>query len=121
MSSLGERPLHDQELLDDASTEEMLLDDSLEHRRITLSVPRAFWIDDGDRSAVTDAQAVHLAAKHAAVLRQPELAESPFEELPGSEATGFLAAFRVGLVATEKNMPARDTDADDLCCGALTF
>jgi hypothetical protein len=63
----GERMLRDQRVLNDASGDEMLLDDPLEDRRIALPVPRALWIHDGDRSAFADAQAVHFGAKNAAL------------------------------------------------------
>src|SRR5262245_43489594 len=90
----------------------MLLDDSLEHRRIAGGVPRAFRIDDGDRSAFTDPQAVGLRAENAALLRQPELLQAPLEEVPRRQPALLLAALRVGLIAAEEDVAPRDRDAD---------
>ena len=57
-------------VVDDAAADEVFLDDPLEHRRIALAVPGAFRIDDGDRAAFADAQAVRLGAQDAALLGQ---------------------------------------------------
>jgi hypothetical protein len=53
----------DQQILNDATSNEMLLDDPFEGRRIALPIPRAFGIDDSDRPAFADSKAVGLAAK----------------------------------------------------------
>ena len=74
--------LRDQRIVDDAAADEMFLDDPLEHRRIALPVPRAFGIDDGDRPAFADAQAVRLGAQDAALLGQAELLQPPPSESP---------------------------------------
>src|SRR5262252_704252 len=97
----------------------MLLDDPLEDRRIAARVPRALRVDDGDRSALADAEAIRFRAQDAALLRQPELLEAPFEELPRREAAFLLAALRIRLVAAEKDVPPRARDADRLRDRAL--
>src|SRR6266498_1865163 len=107
--------LRDQTLLDDAAGDEMFLNDPFQHGRIALTVPCAFGIDDGDRSAFTDAQTVRLRAENAALLRQSELLEPPFQEVPRGKPAIFLAALGLGLIATQKNMPARNGHADARC------
>ena len=59
------------------------LDDGLEHRRVAPGVPGTFGIDDRDRAALADAQAVRLGAKDAAPFRQTQLLEPALQELPG--------------------------------------
>src|SRR5262245_64732521 len=97
----------------------MLLNDPLEHRRIAGAVPRALWIDDGDRSAFADAQAVRFRSQDAALLRQPELLQACFQKLPRGEAAILVAALRLRLVAAEENMAARDGHADAVRDGTL--
>ena len=104
--------LRDQVLVDDAPADEMFLNDAIEHGWIALPIPRPFGIDNGDRAAFADSKAVHLAAQDTALLRQPELFQTTFQELPGGEAAIFLAALRVRLIAAEKNMPPRDRHSD---------
>ena len=61
------------------SADQVLLDDALEDRRIAPAVPRALRIDDGDRPAFADAQAVRLRPQDAALLgraRAPSAASS---------------------------------------------
>src|SRR4051794_20716588 len=109
----------DERISHDAPGDEMLLDDPLEDGRIALRVPRAFGVDDRDRSAFADAQAVGLGAEDAALLRQTELLQPPLEKLPRGEAAVFLAALRVRLIAAEEDVPPRDRHADRLRHGAL--
>ena len=92
--------LRDQVIGHNASLDEMFPDNSLEHRRITGSVPRAFRIDDRDRSAFADAKAVGFGAKDAALLRETELFQAPLQKIPRRQPALLLAAFRRGLVAT---------------------
>src|SRR5688572_25146547 len=90
----------------------MLLDDPLERRRIALAIPRAFGIDDSNRTAFADAQAVRLAAQNPALLRQSELLQALLQVVPGCDATLHVAALRLGLFSAEKNMTPGDGDAD---------
>jgi hypothetical protein len=57
-----------EEFLDDAAADQVFLDDSLEHGRITLAVPHPFWINDGDRSALANAQTVGFRPQDAALI-----------------------------------------------------
>lgn len=109
----------DQTIGDDAATDEMFLNDALEHRRIARAIPGTFRVHDRDRPALTDAQAVRLRTQDAALLGELELFEPTPEELPGRETTLFLAAFRLRLIAAEKEMTPCDRDAD--ACGDFTL
>src|ERR1043166_9550907 len=99
-------------LLDDAAVDQMLLDDALEDGRIARGIPRAFGVDDGDRPAFADPQAVRLRAEDAPLLRQPELLQSPLEKLPRGETAILVAALRVRLIAAEKDVPPCHADAN---------
>ena len=101
-----------QTVLNDVPADEMFLDDALDRGRIAVSVPGAFRIDDRDGPAFADAQAVRFRAQDAALLRQSQLLQSPFEKIPRVDAAIFLAAFRIGLIAAEKNVPTGDRHAD---------
>ena len=90
-----ERVGGDQELLDDPSDDEMLLDDAFEDRRIAAAVPRAFRIDDGDRAAFADAQAVRLRPQDAALVGETE----------------FLQALSSGSPRPRRRGPCRSTSA----------
>ena len=68
--ALVERMLRDEMVLDNPATNEVLLDDPLEHGSVALRIPGAFRVDDGDWSAFADAQAVRFRPEDAAVLRQ---------------------------------------------------
>src|SRR4051812_22060638 len=98
-SSVGrQRMLRDERVLDDSAADEVFLDDPLEHRRVALPVPGAFGIDDRDRAAFADAQAIGLAAKDPALLRQAELLEARLQIVPGGESALLVAALRLRLI-----------------------
>ena len=97
---------------DDAAGNQVFLDDALEHGRIACAVPGAFGIDDRNRAALADAQAVGLGAQDAALVRQAELLQPPLQKVPRRQAAFLLAALRGRLVAAEKDVPPRDGDAD---------
>ena len=96
----------------DAAADQVLLDDPLEHRRIALAVPGAFRIDDGDRAALADAQAVRLRPQDAALVRELQFLQAPLQEVPRGQAALLVAALRVRLVAAEKDVTPGDWDAD---------
>ena len=79
------------------------------------AVPGALGIDDGDRAAFTNPQTVRLGSEDAALLGQPQRLEPALQEFPRREAAILLAAFRIRLIAAEKDVPARDRHAD--ACG----
>src|SRR5437899_8159772 len=113
ISSAGAEPVRrNQEVFDDASGDEMLLDDPLEDRWVAGSVPRALGVDDCYRSSLADPEAIRFRAKDAALLGQPELLEPPLEKFPRREAAILLAALRRRLIAAEENVAPRDGYAD---------
>ena len=95
--------------------DKVFLDDAFEHRRVAGAVPSAFRVDDGDRTALADAQAVRLGPEDATAFRQAELLQPAFEKIPRRETAFFLTAFRFRLIAAEKNVPPRDRHADARC------
>lgn len=93
----------DDEILDRVTADQVLLDDALEIRLVTMPIPGSFWVDDGDGTLGTDSQAVGFRTKDT-VLRvdQSELFEALLEELPGD----FLfVGGRAVSGYTEKDMP----------------
>ena len=103
----------DQVFTYDAAGDQMFLNDSLQHRRIALSVPGTFRVDDCNRTTFANAEAVGFRAKDAALFGELQFFETPLQECPCREATFLLAALGFGLIAAEKNMAPRDgyTDA----------
>src|SRR5438067_9763577 len=97
----------------------MFLDDLFEHRGIARRVPHALGIDDGDRSALADAQAVGFRSENAALLGEAELLQPTLEEFPRRQTALFLAAFRIRLIAAEEDVTPRGVDADRLRDRAL--
>ena len=59
--------LRDQQIRDEAATNQMLLNDPLELGRIASAVPRTFRVHDGDGPTLANAQAVGFRAKNAAL------------------------------------------------------
>src|SRR5437016_2710404 len=72
---LGDRPPADQ----------VLLDDPVEDGRLAAPVPDPLRIDDGDRPARADPQAVRLRPLDPALLREPELLQAALQVLPRLE------------------------------------
>src|SRR5436190_5847459 len=103
----------------DTAGDQVFLDDPFEHRRIARRVPHALGIDDGDRSALADAQAVGFRSENAALLGEAELLQPALEEFPRRETALFLAAFRIRLIAAEEDVTPRGVDADRLRDRAL--
>jgi len=93
----------------------MLLDDALQHGWFARVVPDAVRIDDGDRAALTDLQAVDLGAKDPAGADELELAQTGLEVLPRREADRLLATFGFALIAAEKDVVADSADPE-FCC-----
>ena len=102
----------DQVVTDDAAGNEVFLNDSFQHGRVALAVPRTFRVDDGNRTPFADAEAVGLGAKDAALLGELQLFEPPLQERPCGKATVLVAAFWFALIAAEKNMAPRDRHTD---------
>jgi hypothetical protein len=108
-------------MIDDGlATNEMLLDDSLQNRRIALAIPRAFRVDDGDGAGLAHAKAVGLGAQYA-VIGEPQFDQTPLQVVPRHNRPIPIAAFRLGLVAAEENVAPGDAEPQLLYDGVFTF
>src|SRR5438132_3718430 len=107
-----ERVRRDEIFTHDAPLDQMFLDDSLEDRRIALAVPGTFWVHDSDRSSFADAQAICLRPQDATLVRELQLLQPPLQEVPRRPAAILLAAFRICLIAAEKDVTPRHGHAD---------
>ena len=87
-----------------ATTEQVLLDDPLEHRGIAAAIPRALRVDDGDRPTLAHAEAVHLRPEDTTALGQTELLEPALQVVPSNQPTRLLATLGVGLITTEQDV-----------------
>src|SRR6202022_9140 len=102
----------DRVVLDDATAHQVLLNDSLEHGRVARAIPGAFRVDHRNRTPLADAEAVRLCPKDAARVGQAQFLQPPLQVFPGGQRPLAIAAFRRGLIAAEKNVPARVEHAD---------
>ena len=83
----------------------MFLDDALENYRRAGVIPDAIRVNDRDRPAQADAQAVDLAAINERLRAdEMELLEACLEEFPRSQRLLARRAFRLGLVRAEEDM-----------------
>src|SRR6476660_2766536 len=96
----------DQVFLDDPPLDQMLGDDSIENRRIAGAVPGSFGIDDRNRTAFADPQAVGLGPEDASLLRKTQRLEPRLQMIPGLQPSFLVAALRRGLVTAQKDVPA---------------
>src|SRR5436305_399299 len=104
----AERVNGNQRLVNQPAGNQMLLNDALEDRGVAPGVPRALRIDHRDRSAFANPKTVSLRAKDAALLRQAQLSQAALQKVPRRKAALLIAAFRVRLIAAQKNVAARD-------------
>ena len=104
--------LGDEQILDNAPTDEMLLDDAFERGWIARAVPGALGVHECDRPPFADAQAIRFRAKNPPLLRQPELPQALFQKIPGRETALVVTALRLRLIAAKKDVASRDEHAD---------
>src|SRR4029450_8483146 len=83
----------DEEIANELTADQMLLDDPLKHRWIAGAIPGAFRIDHGNRSALADPQAIGFRSQDSTLFGESQFLEPPFEVVPGFEAARLLAAF----------------------------
>jgi acetyl esterase/lipase len=95
-----------------AAAHQVFLDNLLQDRRVARTVPGAFRVDDRNRPAFTDAEAVGFRPQDATLLRQPELLQPPFQELPRGKPAFLFTAFRGRLIAAEKDVATGYRHAD---------
>src|SRR5688572_22951033 len=102
----------DEQIGDDAAADQVFLDDALEGRRIAFTVPGALRVDERDRPALADAQAIRLGAQNASLVRQTELRQAFLQKLPRGDTAFPVAALRRRLFGAKKNVSAGDGHAD---------
>ena len=90
----------------------MLLDNPFKHRRIALSIPGALGVDDRNRSTFANTQTVRLRSENTATSGETELLQPLLEVVPGAQASLFVTAFGIGLVAAEQNVTSGSVDPD---------
>lgn len=95
------------QVFDDASANQMFLNDALHRLRSHMAVPDALGVDERDRSALADAEAI--GARTVDLIEQPEFIEPPLEIVPSFDALFARAALRLGLIGAQKNMTANRT------------
>ncbi len=98
--------------LDYLPTDQVLLNDPLEHRRITCSIPSPFRIHDPHWPTLTDPETVGLSAQHTPLLGQPELTQTPLQIHPSDKPALPGTALRLGLVTAQEDVPPRDRHPD---------
>lgn len=87
------------------AADQVFLNDALKHLRGAGVIPNPLRIHNGYGTATAHAQAAGLAAVHPAAAAEPERIEPGFEVLPGSHAKLGPAAFGLGRIGANKNMP----------------
>ena len=122
----GQRLRQDQGIGERTTRNQVLLDDSLEYRGTTPTIPSTFRIDDRDWSTFTYTEAIRFGSENAPAPRESQLFEPALEVVPGTQASLLVATSRIGLVATEKNVSLRGVDADrhghtSLTCATTRF
>src|SRR5947207_1342854 len=70
---LAERMCRDQQVLDEAAADQVLVNDALERRRIAPSIPCPFGVDKGDGPAFADAEAIGLCPQNSALFGESQL------------------------------------------------
>src|SRR5258708_1038383 len=101
----------DEIFLDDSAAHEVLLDDSLEDRRIAAAIPCPFRVDDRDRSALANAQAVGFRSQDAALVGQPELPQPLLQKIPRRNTRRLVTALRRSLVGAQEDVTSPDRHA----------
>ena len=102
----------DQVLRHNSPSNEVLLDDFLEHWRIALGVPGTLGIDHCDRSATANPQAVYFTAEHTTLLAEIQFFQPSLEIIPCLKRSLSPTADRLSLIATEQNVPASCTHSN---------
>ena len=87
-------------------SDEMFLDDTFQNLRRTGVIPNPFGIDDSNGAVYTDPEAVGFGAENQRFrIGEAEFFQASFQKFPSGKALCFGAAFGVGLVCAQENMP----------------
>lgn len=118
----------DLEFSDNLPANKVFVDNTFKHGRIALGIPCTFRIDHGNGASATDPQTIGLGAVDTDVLAvfidvatfgEAKLFEPLLKIAPCGEAAFEIAAFGLGLVAAEENMPLGGVGADRVGDGSL--
>ena len=83
------------------------MDDAFQHFRGAGVIPDAFGIDEGDRPAHANTQAIRFRAVNERLRSdQVQLGEPALQKFPGGQGFFARTAFGIGRVGAEKNMAA---------------
>ena len=113
--------LHDDGIPHRSTPDQVLLDDPLEDRRITSTIPGAVRVHDRDWPAFANSQAVSLGPKDASLVGESQLLETALEETPRCQASLFLTALRGCLIATQKDVTRCYVDPSGRRLATLAF
>jgi len=83
----------------------VLLNDPFEHRRVAAVIPHSFGPDDRDRARLAHPQTIDLGPCDAAAFGQSQNFQARFQIVPCNETALAIAAFGLGLVAAQENVP----------------
>ena len=96
--------LHDNEVLDGLTADEMLLDDALDDGRIAVAVPRPLRIDDARWVRLRRSAGSLFSNGGCRPFREAQLQQTPLQIVPRREAALLVAALRLGLIAAEEDV-----------------
>ena len=89
------------------------MDDPFEHRRIAAVIPHRIGPDDRDRASLAHPQTIGLGPGNPAAFGQPQHFQARFQIVPRNETALAVAAFWLGLVAAQEDVPA-DVEAAEI-------
>lgn len=101
------------EFLNDASRNEVFLDNPLQHVGRARVIPDALGINHCDRATCTHAKAVRFGPVNG--IGQAQFLKAAFEVVPGAQAKIELATLRVGLIRAKQDMATVSLESRGLC------
>lgn len=104
--------------LDGLAADEMLLDDFLKHLRGTGSIPNALGVNHRNRAIHAKPEAICLGPRNAPWSAEPQFVQSPLKIVPRGQSLVSSAAFGLGLIGADKDMPLDLVDVKAACKSA---
>jgi len=102
------RIFRERKFLDDFPVNQMLLNDAFQNFRRATVIPHAFRINDGDRPARADTQAIDLGAiDQRRRPGQAQFLEPVFQKFPRGDGLFARTTFRLGRIGAQKDVPAK--------------
>lgn len=106
------------ELADDAASDQMFVDDSVQDLWRAVAVPDAVRVNHRDRALHADAQAPGFGAVDPpGGARETHRLEPALEVFPGAMSHFGGCAFRLGRIHAQENVPLRGADAEHVGSG----